>query len=226
MRRPSSGHFTLISVLIPLLFVAQINGASIDRYNEELSDEKAATNQPQILSNPVNVDAYEGESVSLPCEIEDLGEFVVLWSKGPAAASVGSAILFAGNTKVFAGTTYKVHHPPNSTSHTLIISEVDLKDAGEFTCKVSTNPPIEVVHKISVAVRKPPPVEVVHKVPVVGVSEEGMDPLPEGNEIDAVKKPDAETSQGVNLGVKNGPRWGTALVAIVIYTFSIVMVYL
>ena len=67
-----------------------------------------------------------------------LGEFVVLWKREK------NLILFAGDLRISRDDRIKT----DGTS--LQITSVLPKDSGEYTCQISTNPPIELPHTLDV----------------------------------------------------------------------------
>jgi len=107
----------------------------------ENSDERPASNQPVISSRAEKLVAREGESVSLPCEVKDLGSYVILWKKGIAT------ILYAGSLQVLKEPRMK------QSKDALLISDLKMSDAGEYTCQVSYSSPLEIVHTLQIQPR-------------------------------------------------------------------------
>ncbi|KAG8192926.1 hypothetical protein JTE90_025633 [Oedothorax gibbosus] len=101
-------------------------------------EEVPSTHQPHLLSSTTLVEATIGEAVSFPCEVDDLGDFVLLWKKDK------NRILFAGDLRIVRDDRIKVE----KTS--LMISSIQPKDSGEYICQISTNPPLELSHTLDV----------------------------------------------------------------------------
>lgn len=129
----------MIRIVLLLFFsLGAVSGnyASIDELDE---DEVPSTHMPHVLSAPSIIQATIGEVVTFPCDVDDLGDFVLLWKKGI------KRILFAGDIRVYRDDRFKV---VDKTS--LQISSVQPKDRGEYVCLISSNPPIELAHNLDV----------------------------------------------------------------------------
>ncbi|XP_035223315.1 neural cell adhesion molecule 1-like isoform X2 [Stegodyphus dumicola] len=109
-----------------------------DQLDNEDSEEVPSTHMPHLLSEPLDlIEATIGESVTFPCDVDDLGDFVVLWKKG-------KSLLFAGELRIVRDDRIKL----NKTS--LVVTSVLPKDSGEYACQISTSPPLELAHNLDV----------------------------------------------------------------------------
>ncbi|CAG2172465.1 unnamed protein product, partial [Oppiella nova] len=79
-------------------------------------------------------------SANLPCEVHDLGEFVILWKFNR------SQVLFAGNLRIHRDDRISRDDQKGS----LVIRNFRPENAGEYSCQISTNPPKDIVYNVAV----------------------------------------------------------------------------
>jgi hypothetical protein len=108
--------------------------------NNKEREERPATNTPKFLSQSREIEVREGSDLELWCEVEDLGEFVILWKFNR------TQVLFAGNLRIHRDD--KILR--NDTTGILTIKNFQLENAGEYSCQISTNPPQDIVYTIKV----------------------------------------------------------------------------
>ncbi|XP_063236941.1 opioid-binding protein/cell adhesion molecule homolog [Bacillus rossius redtenbacheri] len=106
---------------------------------------------PVITSRPLDISAKPGETVLLPCDIVNLApNYAVLWLNG-------STMLYSDSFRT-QGVSPRVDRLAN---YTLRIRGVRLEDSGTYTCRVSSDPPVAVSHKLLV----PSPAQIVKLSP-------------------------------------------------------------
>lgn len=113
---------TLVCALMFLLQDARGNPAI------ELPSSGAYTIIPQFTSPSQTVNIKIGETARLPCEVQNLGTFMVVWKKE-------SVLISAGNTKVIRDNRL------NIVGTSLDINKVSSKDSGNYTCEINTDVP-------------------------------------------------------------------------------------
>merc|ERR550517_687175 len=104
-----------------------------------------------IISTSTNLTRAEGETITLPCTVHNLGvRQQVVWRRGNQVLSAGSLLLTPDSR-------LSVSHPPQAGLH---IQGVGRGDEGEYSCQVTTVGGVkEVSHWL--AVRVPPSIRAV-----------------------------------------------------------------
>ncbi|XP_044727881.1 limbic system-associated membrane protein-like [Chrysoperla carnea] len=95
--------------------------------------------QPKFLSTSRTYRLVIGDTVILPCEVQNLGNYVLVWRKG-------STLLSAGNIMVTLDTRFRL------LGYQLQIREVDAKDAGDYVCQIGDGTPGDQIHTIEILV--------------------------------------------------------------------------
>ena len=91
------------------------------------------TSQPEIFKAPI------GDEVTLPCAPEHLGTFVVVWKHE-------DEVLTAGSTVVTPDTSFGL-----VDGYNLRIKNIKNKNAGKYTCTISTfGQPVTVSHSLEI----------------------------------------------------------------------------
>ncbi|KAG5893508.1 hypothetical protein JTB14_031651 [Gonioctena quinquepunctata] len=80
------------------------------------------------------------DTVVLPCEVSNLGPYVLVWKKG-------IAVLSAGNVKVSPDPRVNLVH-----GYSLEIREAGPQDAGDYVCQIGTLEPREITHTVEILV--------------------------------------------------------------------------
>lgn len=108
---------------------------------EEASEEEEENAPPPVIrSQPLNITVKPGDTVFLPCEIDNFSvtHHTVLWRKDMQG-------LWTGSIKQI--TDSRFNKLPNNT---LEISKVEPSDSGRYVCQVPAQTSIEVVHTLHV----------------------------------------------------------------------------
>jgi len=127
-------------VLSPLLHVS---GAPYDSPNDlydtnyeyefgdsQVREEVFITKTPQFVSPPLHLEVNEGQTVRLPCLVDRLEGFVLLWRKNNRIIAVGQQILDKSGPRVM------LEHKENGNN--LVITNAEHTDEAEYICSVST----------------------------------------------------------------------------------------
>jgi hypothetical protein len=96
---------------------------------------------PRILSRGETFRAAIGERIILPCQVKDLGQYVMVWQKGQDVLSAKS-IMVTADPRIKL-----VNH------HNLQIRSIKLSDAGDYQCKIHVlGDPIVIIHTLEILV--------------------------------------------------------------------------
>ncbi|XP_059095188.1 lachesin-like isoform X2 [Tigriopus californicus] len=119
--------------------------------NDDYEDDSAMSKEenqiyavPKFESTSINELVNEGGTIRLPCIVDRLEGFVLLWKKGDSILAVGKQMVEKDNR-------YQLESEENG--NTLVISLADQSDAGNYTCQISTFQPSEIHHTIKIRVR-------------------------------------------------------------------------
>jgi len=125
-----------------------------DAANSDVSGEDtAAKNTPAKVSEPVvpdtpifitsseSVIVNEGNTLRLPCLVDRLEGFVMLWKKYKDIITVGSQII-----------DKRVRLEEEVNGNHLVIGLATPEDSGEYTCQISAFMPTEITHKVIIRV--------------------------------------------------------------------------
>jgi len=137
----------LLSVLLGIS-IGQPYTVYDTNYEYEVGDtqtreEILITETPEILSLPQHLVVSRGQTVRLPCMVDRLEGFVLLWRKDDNIISVGSQVLDSSGG-------ISVEESVNSA--TLVLSGVAGDISGEYVCSVSTYIKTEVRHTVTTMV--------------------------------------------------------------------------
>jgi len=97
---------------------------------------------PKFVSAPQSVMVNEGDTVRLPCIVDRLEGFVMLWKKGTDIITVASQII-----------DKRVRLDEEKNGNHLILGQASPKDSGEYTCQISAYKPTEITHSLLVRVK-------------------------------------------------------------------------
>jgi len=122
--------------------------------------EAVVRRNPKFISQPKKVMVNEGDTIKLPCLVDKIDNFVILWKKKTAA---GKTILTVGDT-VTGSEDGRTKVEANSNGNLLVISLAEAEDGGEYTCQLSALNTVELKHTVRVRVQP-----VVEPVPGTGV---------------------------------------------------------
>lgn len=115
--------------------------ADDDYLNEH---EKVVYATPTFVSTTSSQMINEGDTIKLPCLVDKLDGFVLLWKKGKDIVAVGSQLINKEDNRV------KLEETENG--NTLVISLAEPDDAGEYTCQISASRPTELRHSVQIRV--------------------------------------------------------------------------
>eukprot|EP00090_Calanus_glacialis_P042234 TRINITY_DN7496_c0_g1_i1.p1 TRINITY_DN7496_c0_g1~~TRINITY_DN7496_c0_g1_i1.p1 ORF type:complete len:508 (+),score=142.78 TRINITY_DN7496_c0_g1_i1:62-1585(+) len=126
------------------------DAANSDISNEGIADENAIVKgaekevmaTPKFISSPQSVLVNEGDTIRLPCMVDRLEGFVMLWKKNMDIITVASQII-----------DKRVRLSEDKNGNHLIIGQATPEDSGEYTCQISAYKPTEITHKVLIRVK-------------------------------------------------------------------------
>ncbi|KAL3275799.1 hypothetical protein HHI36_020543 [Cryptolaemus montrouzieri] len=95
---------------------------------------------PTFLTSSQVFKVTDKDTVVLPCEVSNLGTYIMVWKKG-------NAVLSAGNIKVSPDPRISLIQ-----SYSLEIKEASPQDAGDYVCQIGTIEPREITHTVEILV--------------------------------------------------------------------------
>eukprot|EP00092_Neocalanus_flemingeri_P000880 GFUD01000937.1.p1 GENE.GFUD01000937.1~~GFUD01000937.1.p1 ORF type:complete len:449 (+),score=131.49 GFUD01000937.1:118-1464(+) len=113
--------------------------------DNQVREEVFITKTPQFLSQPQEIVVNEGHTVRLPCLVDRLEGFVLLWRKNEQIISVGDQILDRSESRI--------HLEEVENGNTLVISLADRADEAEYVCSVSAYRKTEIRHNVRIRVK-------------------------------------------------------------------------
>ncbi|XP_041984125.1 igLON family member 5 isoform X1 [Aricia agestis] len=95
---------------------------------------------PRFLSRGHSFRTVVGDTLLLPCQVQNLGSLVLLWRRGPA-------VLTAASLMVTRDERFRL-----VDGYNLQITDVGPQDAGDYVCQISDRTPRDQVHTVEVLV--------------------------------------------------------------------------
>jgi len=146
---------------ISFLFAMFLQGCSSDQYeydydeyneyNVETSEEEsvhdkenAVTSLPQFLSQSTNLAVDSGETLTLPCYVNKVDDYVLMWIKDGEIISLGNKIIKSEEDR------YSLE--VNEQGNKLVIQYAIPQDRGNYRCQVSSYNLAYIDHTVTVRV--------------------------------------------------------------------------
>ncbi|XP_054283466.1 MAM domain-containing glycosylphosphatidylinositol anchor protein 1-like [Macrosteles quadrilineatus] len=108
--------------------------------NNQWGLQSVGTEPPRFASKGQEYEALEGDTLLLPCSVENLGSHVLLWRKG-------NLILTAAKLMVARDSRLSLLQ---DRDYDLRIANITAKDAGQYICQIADISSQDQVHKVSV----------------------------------------------------------------------------
>ena len=110
----------------------------VDDYDEE-EEMGSSYKKPNFTSIPQHFRVRMGDTVRLPCEVDELGPgYTLLWKREEGDILTAGSVLIVKDTRI--------SHEGNS----LIIRNISLGDQGSYICQISTQDQRELRHVIDI----------------------------------------------------------------------------
>ncbi|CAH0769862.1 unnamed protein product [Bemisia tabaci] len=100
----------------------------------------APTETPSFGINGTSYKAKVQDTIVLPCEVKNRGNYVLVWKRGKSGV-----VLTAGATKVYPDE--RIHLVDG---YNLEIRDIKTADAGDYVCQVVTIQPMEITHTLEI----------------------------------------------------------------------------
>jgi len=123
---------------------------SIEIFDATGKKETIVRRNPKFISQPKKIMVNEGDTIKLPCTVDKLDEFMIMWKKG-------SRIIALGENFMEPDPRSKIE--VSEHGNTLIYSLAEEGDSGDYLCQISALADITLKHSVKVRVR--PEVEAV-----------------------------------------------------------------
>jgi len=111
------------------------NGSSVERIERR---------NPKFISTAKRVVVNEGATIKLPCDVDNLEGFMLIWKRGNDMISVGETILKKGDSRI------KIESHENGNN--LVISLAGQSDAGPYTCQINSPENKVLTHNVDIRV--------------------------------------------------------------------------
>ena len=154
--------FLLPTLALPLLHLAQattcegegcLTGSPYQKDDSLYDDyDNYDYEEPQIITEPLTLMVDEGDVIRLPCKVDHLEGYVILWKKDNNIITVDDKIL-----------DKRFQLEQDNDGSTLVLGPAEPGDEAEYTCLVSTYKPNELKHSVKIRVK-----------PVINVSPEKL----------------------------------------------------
>jgi len=125
------------------------------------STELEMTGTPKFVTAPQNIVINEGDTVRLPCIVERLEGFVLLWKRESDIITVANQII-----------DKRVQLEEETNGNYLILGQAGPEDSGEYTCQISAYKPTEITHSLTIRVE-----------PVISTVPDSTLTVPEGSPV-------------------------------------------
>jgi len=166
MRRGSIIALTLFFTLVSASPVETENKEDDTyEYDTEDGDDKKSDEEvvlqvnPKFVTSAENILVNEGENIRLPCLVDRLEGFVMLWKRGTEIITVASQVI-----------DKRVRLDESTNGNYLVIAQSTPGDAGEYSCQISAYNPTELTH--TVRIRSEPVISTLPSQEVVVVAGE------------------------------------------------------
>jgi len=115
---------------------------------EEEFLEKPIEGKAKFKTLPIHVMVNEGETIRLPCFVDKIEGYVLLWKFGD-----GDNILSVGSKVVSSDREKRIMLEEEKNGNYLVINSATSKDSGNYDCHISDYVPLEIRHSVIVRTR-------------------------------------------------------------------------
>eukprot|EP00088_Acartia_fossae_P020868 TRINITY_DN22382_c0_g1_i5.p1 TRINITY_DN22382_c0_g1~~TRINITY_DN22382_c0_g1_i5.p1 ORF type:complete len:460 (+),score=82.85 TRINITY_DN22382_c0_g1_i5:76-1455(+) len=135
-----------LSVIYLLLGATVNTELAYDEINEESQEKEEVVERVPIFTTEQHSKLInQGDRIRLPCFVDKLDGFVVLWKRGETIISVENRVIsFPDNRAKIEG---------EKNGNWLIIESAREQDEGTYTCHITAFPPQEISHRVRIRTR-------------------------------------------------------------------------
>eukprot|EP00092_Neocalanus_flemingeri_P015949 GFUD01017266.1.p1 GENE.GFUD01017266.1~~GFUD01017266.1.p1 ORF type:complete len:445 (-),score=133.60 GFUD01017266.1:266-1600(-) len=121
---------------------------SLVRGDKEYEDpeEKPIEREAEFTSIPLKVLVNEGETIRLPCFVDRIEGYVLLWKFGETILSVGGRVIDSSRER-------RLLLEEETNGNYLVINNAVSKDGGNYICQISAYRPKDITHSVMVRTR-------------------------------------------------------------------------
>jgi len=141
----------------PYSKTSELSEYDYDTVQENDNEIKDNYEQPQFVTLPQTLLVNEGDTIRLPCFVNRLEGFVMLWKRGKDIITVGNQIV-----------DKNVRLEQTENGNNLVIGPASPNDEADYTCQISSYKPSEIVHSVKIRVK---PVIMISPTDVLVVNE-------------------------------------------------------
>jgi len=147
---------------VPYDSLDDLYDAAYDDLDNDISEDIPEYGTPVFVSRPVSIVANNGSTVRLPCIVDYLAGFVLLWRLDNNIVAVGDEIIQQYEDSLYLESV--------ADGNYLVIKEASQADEGEYSCSVSALSSPEITHSVRLRVAPVLSVEPVSPVVLEGES--------------------------------------------------------
>jgi len=114
---------------------------AVERQEEILPSLKHSLTTPLIK--------VEGDDALLTCVVRNQGNFTVMWKRA-AKEKAGNKILTANMERITSDDRLQVMHEDGGQVYVLLVTKVNVKDAGMYICELNSDPVVRSFHELKV----------------------------------------------------------------------------
>jgi len=130
-----------------------------ENLSDDGEDEYRVMSTPRFLSTPQTLLINEGDTIRLPCKVDRLEGFVMLWKKNKNIITVGDQII-----------DKSVRLENESNGNSIVMGPATPEHEADYTCQISAFKPTEITHSVKIRVK-----------PVIMISPESVVVVTEGS---------------------------------------------
>jgi len=135
-----------------------------DDHSAEIK-ESESDRTPKFISSSKNFIVNEGDSIKLPCLVDNLENLIIIWKKGTKIVTLGDKPYEDDDKRIQVENVWKETNNTDNADddatedekvqvgNTLVIRLSEENDAGDYTCQVSSANVLELKHSVKIIVQ-------------------------------------------------------------------------
>jgi len=169
----------LLSLLLPVLTVSgriieeyqnddYLGDYDEDNYDDDHSveiKESESDRTPKFITSSKNFIVNEGDSIKLPCLVDNLENLIIIWKKGTKIVTLGDKPYEDDDKRIQVENVWKETNNTDDADddatenkkvqlgNNLVIRLSEENDAGDYTCQVSSANALELKHSVKIIVQ-------------------------------------------------------------------------
>lgn len=170
----------VLSLLLPFITVSgrlieeYQNDDYLGEYDEDNYDDDGQSEEikesetdrtPKFISSSKHFIVNEGDSIKLPCLVDNLENLIIIWKKGAKIVTLGDKPYEDDDKRIQVESVWRETNKPLGADNvateekrvqagnTLVIRLSEENDAGDYTCQVSSSKVVELKHSVKIIVQ-------------------------------------------------------------------------